>query len=258
MTRPEHDDHDEYDGLAVGWALHALEPEEEEAFAGHLATCSRCQATVQESEEALGELAQDVPLVDPPSRVLNRIRAAVADDTAPHRLTRAPVAVPSSTTQAPRLRRWAAGAMAAAIVLIALLSWNVVLRNQAADARRVAAQRQEVISRLAGSSTRAALQDDANRTVGYVEQRGADLQVLTTGLAPNDRTRSTYVLWGIQGSGRPPLAVGTFDVLRAGTDVRPVLGRAPLAGFSGFSVSREPGRTAPDRPSAVVASGAAI
>jgi hypothetical protein len=35
-------DHQRYDELAVGWALHALEPEDEAAFARHLSGCARC------------------------------------------------------------------------------------------------------------------------------------------------------------------------------------------------------------------------
>ncbi len=255
MTRPEHD---EYDGLAVGWALHALEPGEEEVFDLHLATCSRCQATVQESVETLGELAYDVPLVDPPSHLAARIRVATgAEDTNSGQAEVIPLRPPTRPDRL-RLSGRPAAAMAAAVVLIALLSWNVVLRNQAVDAERIAAQRQDVITKMTGISTRALLSEKAGRPIAYVAQRSGGLQIVAAGLSPNDRAKFTYVLWGVQGSGRPPQAVGTFDVIRAGTDVRPVTGQAPLSGFSGFAVSLEPGRTAPDRPSQVVATGAAI
>lgn len=260
MTRSDHDD---FDGLAVGWALHALEPGEEHAFVEHLATCDRCQVTVLESEEVLGELSYDVPMVDPPPELLDRIQAA-AGATSP-RVTIPSVAEPVVEPVAPtplarrsRVPRWAPMALAAAVVLIALLSWNVVLRNQATDAQRLAAQRQDVISKMAGSSTRATLLDKANHPIGYVQQRGSDIQVVANGLPANDRTKSTYVLWAVQGAGRPPLAVGTFDVVRAGIDVRRVDGQVPAAGISGFAVSREAGRVAPARPSQVVATGATI
>ena len=40
---PDRDDeHRSWDELAVGWALHALEPEDEALFAAHLASCARC------------------------------------------------------------------------------------------------------------------------------------------------------------------------------------------------------------------------
>ena len=42
-SRGEHRaDHEVFDELAVGWALHALEPEDEAVFAQHLPGCERC------------------------------------------------------------------------------------------------------------------------------------------------------------------------------------------------------------------------
>ncbi|MEP6697509.1 MAG: anti-sigma factor [Pseudonocardiales bacterium] len=270
MTRS---DHDEFDGLAVGWALHALEPDEEHAFADHLSTCQRCKAAVHQSEEALGELAYDVPLVDPPPQLLDRIRLATGATDMPSARFRisSPAAAdePEKTgepsrsrvaevTLLRRLRRnsWAPLTMAAAAVLIALLSWNVVLHDQAGHARRVAAQRQAVIAKLTDSSTKVALQDGAGKIIGYVLQRGTGVDVVSDGLAPNNRATTTYVLWAVQESGKPPQAVGTFDVVRKDLDVRTVAGHAPLSDFSAFAVSRELGRTSPDRPSQVVATGA--
>ena len=249
-------DHDEYDGLAVGWALHALEPGEEHAFGAHLDTCAHCQRAVAQSEEALGRLAYDVPLVDPPPHLLDRIRLATAATGARLALFEAaPIVPPTPLARRLRVPRWAVAGMAAALVLIALLGWNIVLRDQAAEAQRVAAQRKAVISKLTEGSSRAALRDGGNRTIGYVLQRGTDVQIVADGLTPNDRTKTTYVLWAVQGSGAPPVAVGTFDIVRSGLDVRPVAGQAPGFGFSRFAVSREAGRTVPDRPSQVVATG---
>ena len=42
-------EHGEWDALAVGWALSALDPEDEERFAEHLPDCARCTATVREA-----------------------------------------------------------------------------------------------------------------------------------------------------------------------------------------------------------------
>ena len=257
-----HANHDDYDGMAVGWALHALEPGEEQAFAEHLATCDRCQRMVAESEEALGELAYDVPLVEPPPRVLERIRQETGAVHArpPGRLAGRPsaaVVTPLVRRMPPRSVRRVLPAIAAGLVLVALLGWNVVLQSRVDEAQRVAAERQQVISELARSTTRAVLTDSADRTVAYVVQRGSQLEVVAGGLTPNDRRRSTYVLWAVQGSGQPPRAVGTFDVVSTTMDIRPVDGTPPPAdSFSGFAVSREPGRSAPERPSQVVATGA--
>lgn len=257
-------DHDDFDGLAVGWALHALEPAEEQAFAEHLAACDRCQQLVRESEEMLGDLAYDVPMVDPPPQVLDRIRhetgATGATAGGPRRFEEslAPV-VPIAPRPYRRWPRWAMPAIAAALVLIALLGWNVVLQNRVDEAQRIAAQRGSVIEQLGSSSTRAVLTDDANRTVGYVVQRGSSVDIVAGGLAPNDQARTIYVLWAVQGSGEPPQAVGTFDVIRTSMDVRSVDGSPPAPDtFTGFAVTKEQGRNVPQQPSQVVASGAVL
>ncbi len=278
--------HDDFDGMAVGWALHALEPAEEEVFAEHMATCDRCQQLVRDSEEALGDLAYDVPMVDPPPQLLERIRHATgATDAMPGGPLRteqeaeapapsgpvwpagpagpaapegpiAPV-VPIIRRVASRRPRWAMPAIAAGLVLVAMLGWNVVLQNRVDEAQRLAAQRQSVINELGQSSTRAILTDPANRAVGYVVQRGSSIEIVAGGIAPNDRAKTTYVLWALPGSGEPPEAIGTFDVVRASMDVRPVNGKAhDPATFSGYAVSHEQGRTVPQRPTQVVATGA--
>jgi hypothetical protein len=40
-----------YRELAVGWALHALEPAEESLVIGHLADCPTCASNAAETEE---------------------------------------------------------------------------------------------------------------------------------------------------------------------------------------------------------------
>ncbi|MGB9378422.1 MAG: anti-sigma factor [Mycobacteriales bacterium] len=263
-------DHEEFDAFAVGWALHALEPAEEEAFAAHLATCDRCQRMVQDSEAVLGDLAYDVPMADPPPIVLERIREATGarDDTrggalrVDHRdrlpQSLAPI-VPLARAKARRRPAWAMAAVAAGLVIVALLGWNVVLQSRVDTARQQAAQRESLINQLGRSSTRAVLTDATNHTVGYVLQRGSSIDIVAGGMAPNDRSRSTYVLWAVQGSGDPPQAVGTFDVDKTGMDVQTVRGAAPAPGtFTGFAVSMESGRQIPPRPSPPIATGAVL
>ncbi|SNS62509.1 Putative zinc-finger [Geodermatophilus saharensis] len=72
-----HDDHQTFDELAVGWALHALEPEDEAVFGAHLATCPRCARTVAETAEVMSALAGDLPAAEPSERLRERLRDAV-------------------------------------------------------------------------------------------------------------------------------------------------------------------------------------
>src|SRR3954462_11423819 len=73
------DDHTFYDELAVGWALHALEPEDEDVFAAHLPGCDRCARTVAETSEVMAAMAADLPPAEPPTQLGDRLSAAVAE-----------------------------------------------------------------------------------------------------------------------------------------------------------------------------------
>lgn len=72
------DEHGEWDALAVGWALSALEADDEARFAVHLPTCARCTATVRESLRTVADLAYAVPDEAPSAGLKQRIMAAAA------------------------------------------------------------------------------------------------------------------------------------------------------------------------------------
>jgi hypothetical protein len=71
-------EHAEWDALAVGWALSALDPPDEARFAAHLPGCDLCSGTVRESLGIVTELAYAVPAVTPPRHLKRRILEAVA------------------------------------------------------------------------------------------------------------------------------------------------------------------------------------
>ncbi len=85
MTRPAVDGgHGEWDALAVGWAMTALDPEDERRFAGHLATCGRCTATVRDALHTVADLAYALTPEPPPERLRQRIMEAAAAERAEH------------------------------------------------------------------------------------------------------------------------------------------------------------------------------
>ena len=97
-----------HDALAVGWALHTLDHEEEADFAAHLGTCPTCRQTVDETLETLGELAEAVVPVSPPRHLRRRLLDAVAAESAASgegidlpALSGAPVAEPAEPGPAP-------------------------------------------------------------------------------------------------------------------------------------------------------------
>jgi anti-sigma-K factor RskA len=227
-------DHQHFDELAVGWALHALEPEDEGFFAAHLAGCARCTATVAETTEVMAAMASDLPQAEPSPELRHRLRAAVEEtdqvsgpapapvpQPAAGRPGPAPVPAPSqprspaqsrSPASAPGPstgpgRDWRrvlpAGLVAAAVAAILGLGiWNVALNSQ----------RQELEAAVAEQSA---------------------------------------VLDGDQAT-----ALGTFDVTRSQTDMKTVgSGLTGLDEFPSYGISLEPGQEAPSAPTEVVATG---
>lgn len=73
-TRPK--GHDEYEALAVAWAIDALEPADQEEFEAHRDGCDRCTLAVVSALQVATELAYGVPDVDPPPWLRERVLAA--------------------------------------------------------------------------------------------------------------------------------------------------------------------------------------
>jgi Anti-sigma-K factor rskA len=275
-----------HDALAVGWALHTIDHEEEADFAAHLETCPTCRRTVDETLETLGELAEAVVPVSPPRHLRRRLLDAAAAESAASgegvdlpELTGAPVAEPAAPEPGPappaeerdatvvpisprrRASRWLAVA-AVALVLAAvggLAVANQSLRTERDNAAGAAAQAEREASvvdvlRDAGTPgvTHATLAGPEGALVGLVVDDGSGARVLTTGLSANG-ANEIYVLWGLaDGTPRP---LGTFDVTQQAPSVSSVPSTTAAVPFAGFAVSIEPGRTAPASPTRVVASG---
>lgn len=268
-------DHTFYDELAVGWALHALEPEDEALFMAHLAGCERCASTVAETSEVMAAMASDLPPAEPSEGLRDRIRAAVerTEQLPP------PVAVPAGrvgpaaapvsplrvsvpaprAADAPRWRRaLPVGLVAAAVAAILGLGlWNVVLASDRARLQATVAEQNAVVNGLLvpGRATIAPLTEDG-KAVATVVARGGEVGVITHGLAVNDRSSTTYVLWGMGGDTAQPL--GKFDVTSSAMNMK-IVGSGPTGfdQFSAYGISLEPGRKAPSRPTEVVATGKA-
>jgi Anti-sigma-K factor rskA len=280
-------DHQHFDELAVGWALHALEPEDEGFFAAHLAGCARCTATVAETTEVMAAMASDLPQAEPSPELRHRLRAAVEEtdqvsgpapapvpQPAAGRPGPAPVPAPSqprspaqsrSPASAPGPstgpgRDWRrvlpAGLVAAAVAAILGLGiWNVALNSQRQELEAAVAEQSAVLDGLLtpGRATIAPLDSDG-RPVATVVARGDEVQVVTHGLQVNQARSTTYVLWGLDGD--QATALGTFDVTRSQTDMKTVgSGLTGLDEFPSYGISLEPGQEAPSAPTEVVATG---
>jgi hypothetical protein len=219
-------------------------------FLTHLAGCSSCQRAVDAHLDTLGHLAYAAPPADLPAGILAGIRREIGEpaDLEPT----APVQLDAVRARRARLLsgRSLMGVAAAAVLVLSLGVWNVSLHRDKSEAEQ---RMQQLVSAVA------TLEVDAKHRVALTDAQGlpvamavvtADNRVslVVDGLARNDRSASTYVLWqkGAYGVVR---AIGTFDVRGDGVDVVKSLRlAADVVGVEGFAVTREPGRVAPATP----------
>jgi anti-sigma-K factor RskA len=275
---PTGSEHRVFDELAVGWALHALEPEDEAVFAAHLPGCARCAETVTDTREAMAAMATDLPSAEPSEELRHRLRAAVADTEQVHRPvtpvpSRAadpvggrpdgagdvgPVRRLGTGSEQPAWRRFLPAALVAAAfaTIVGLGLWSVFLTSERNDAVATAAEQAAIVDALLqpGQAAIAPVADAEGRTVATVVARDDRMQVVADGLSTNDTSSSIYVVWGMREG--VPSPIGTFDVVNDRMDLRPVgSDQTGLDDYSEYRISIEPGRQAPSLPTEVVASG---
>jgi hypothetical protein len=245
-TGSAHDD--TLDELAVGWALHSLDPADEARFAEHLPGCAHCRAVVDDTVAAMGALGTAVAVAEPPAGLRSRVREAVA----------ATDQLPQPVPLRPRApRRWVSGALvaAAAAAVVGLGVWNVQLDAARDEAQARAAAQAAVVDTLLeqGPATLVPVTDDDGRAVATVLTRDEATQLITHGLPANDQDEDVYVLWGVVDDS--PEALGTFDVDGDAPTLQPIVAEAPSGTYDGYGISLEPGRSAPPAPTEIVASG---
>jgi anti-sigma-K factor RskA len=234
------DPHDQYRELAAGYALHALEPEDEATLLAHLPGCAACRAEVDAGEAALAELAYTLPGT-PPAGLRDTILAGKAEpEERPARVVQLhPRRSPART--APWLL-----AAAASVVAVAVAVGNLGLRHDVRDTRTQLASARQVLACAGGPHCDVhwlASPDGTRRAAVLVD--GTHARLVVDGLARNDKAHEEYVLWQRRPTGTM-VAVRGFDIstsritdLDAGTLSEP---------YTGFAVSREPGRTLPNVP----------
>ena len=266
------DDHETFDELAVGWALHALEPEDEDVFAAHLPGCSRCAHTVAETSEVMAAMAADLPRAEPSAQLRDRLAAAVAETEQVKRpVDDEPIEVsatgfpryraveePDQPAGSPLRRRLPALALVAAAVLVilGLGIWNVFLADSRDDLRTAVAEQERIVNQLLtpGTAKVAALSTRDGEAVATVVARSDRVDVIAHGLSPNDTDSETYVVWGLDGN--DATALGTFDVTGSQIELETVgSGETGLDDYGQYGISLEPGHVAPPAPTDVVATG---
>lgn len=246
MSAAEHDDA-HWAELAAGYALHALEPADEQLFTAHLAGCAQCQASLDDHElvaAQLASLSDDTESTVPP---WSRIRQA---------LEPRPDVVPVQEQAEAKVHRLRARhsrllAAAAAFVLLAAVAvagWQLSGRGDNGSkvpdvvASCSAATDCHVVRLLAGSAE-----------AGDVLVRSGTATVVPTAMPALDSSH-VYVLWQLPRDGQPTPVTVLSDVHTAQPGAAASLA-IPYDDTAAFAMSVERANEVPSHPSKVVALG---
>jgi len=232
--------HDEWDELAAGYALHALEPDEEQRFTQHLATCAECSAILGDHElvaAQLGSLAYDNDESDePPS--WSAIRGGVIGEPAPVSL--------DEHRRARRKQPWILGAAAAVIAAVAA---TVVVSQTTGGSAPASTRAISSCRHMTGCSV-ISLHTATGGAPGVVLVSAGKATMVPLAMKPAP-VGSQYVLWQMLRTGAPV----PVDGFRSGS----ALQTAPLvmsyADTAAFAVSVEPASAPPSQPTNVIAIG---
>ena len=238
--------HASYDELAVGYALSALEPDDEQRFVDHLRGCAACARALAEHTETLAHLAYAADAATPPPSVLEGIRAGVAASGRAGAFP-VPLSLDAARVRRSRSTRLMAATLSAAAALVLVVSL-VFVRGLMTDRDN----QQDVNQRLA--AVVASLTEPGARTIalkgdgghGTLVLNGQRVSLVMAGIPRNDTNNSVYVLWE-QTTFGDVLAVGTFDVRTNGLAVANLQLQQDPGTVRTFMVTREHGRVAPAR-----------
>jgi len=243
---PNGSTHEQWEELAAGYVLDALEPAEEQALLAHLAGCAACRRVVDEHAfvaSQLGALSEDSDLT-PPSWASIR-SGIVADAPAPA----APVSLDDRRHQKrqPRL-------LGAAAALVLLAGAGVVGWQLASGGSGTPGQSKTFAACAASTTCHAVkLQSDSTEAAYVLAEKGT-VTMVPTHMAP-PAAGHVYALWQLPRDGRPTLVT----VLRtAANGVSSAAHLAiPYTDTAAFAVSVEPADTVPTKPTEVIATGTA-
>jgi hypothetical protein len=257
--------HAQWEELAAGHALNALEPEDEQAFLGHLRGCDRCRADLAALEGVTAQLAYAAEPAEPPADLGRRILDAAAAE-------RPTVFAPADGRRAlrsagpKRARRpgrvWqptfrlASLATAAAVVAVtALGAWNVLLRADSRTQSEALSRRTAALRCLAAPESAKFPLRSVNEPRGSACVSGDRAYLVVDRMAPNDRDSQIYVLWWMDRA-HGLHAVEGFDVPGSGTGVYELPIGVAQSELRAMAISLENGRRVPSQPTRRIASGA--
>jgi anti-sigma-K factor RskA len=217
---------DEADELTGAWGLGALDPEEADAVASHLASCDRPHAELRAAPGAGLVLDAALEPIPPGPGLRNRIMDSIGA------IPRAPEPGPGRAPLPWYRRQWVprVAALAAAAAIVGLAAWNIQLRGELRDRE---SELRQVASALSRGDTAIAVSGPAGNGLLVA---GEDGPILIAGVPPPEPGH-LYEMWLIDDEGTP-VAVGTFT---PGADDELVIARLERSteGFATFAVTVE-------------------
>lgn len=256
--------------VAVGWALHALEPEEEAGFAKHLPHCEDCEERVRSTEAVAALLGEGVQQLDPPPRLRAAILAAaraqqpitmspaVPGIPVPRRLEvvagRGTADIrPSLGRSTPRIQRVLVAAAAIGVIAFGA-GWagNALVGTSSSTT-------QSALPALSNASVHSTpiTGSKSGQVMAVVLSDGALASVIPVSM-PSAPTGQAYWLWGTGGAKGAPIALGKVSPGDgAAADLQRQSSGQPM-GFTGYALSVESDQAVPVAPSTVIGTSGTI
>ncbi len=237
-------DHDELAGDVPAYLLGALDAGTCDAVAEHLDDCPDCKAEGRRISEAIGALGLLAPTAEPTSDLRGRFLSSLQAGE--------PAAPEIKVVPAGQPRRMCYVLAVAAILVVALLGWNVMLSHDLSQTRAdLAALRQEHNQGLA-------MLADASRAIPLVPKGAPDVRgmlylspdanqgLLMVEKLPPAQPGMVYQIWLIQGSEQASLT--GFHADSNGRAMVMIDAPKPLNSYQSLAITQEPGSSGSTSP----------
>lgn len=213
--------------LAAPYVLDALDEDEAALFDQHLTECEVCRQEVV----ALREVVEVLPLAvdtlqEPPADLRQRVLEAVAEE-------QHPPATPVRPSAAFWNRGWQPYVAAAAVVLLAVGIWSVMLQTHPSGA---SAYDRAVVQALA-TGARVSTLDGQGASGAVVQPRGEKNAYLLVGGLPALPDGRVYQAWFMRGT--QPVSAGVFT--SSSGQVVTLTASRPALGYNLAAITVEPG-----------------
>jgi len=192
--------HEDYKAMIPAHALSALDAEEARVMNQHLSECADCRTELADWENTAAALALSAEPVEPSPEVRDRIMSAIRSDDSSQNVVQFPA----------RRSVWTSfgslGAIAAAILFVALIVWVVVLWQQNRAMKDEIARSNEFVKLVTSPGTRmaelAGTEQASGATAKIAYDKRGHAMLMASGLPPAPRGKE-YQLWYIVGNKAP-------------------------------------------------------